>query len=201
MNTPRHHAALKLLAAVLVATQLSGCFTLLAGGIAATAISVEDRRTTGMQVEDEGIEWRAFNALSERYRDNETVHVNVSSFNRQLLVTGEVPDQATKAAIETLLQGLANVRRVVNELTIGPVSALTTRSADALITGQVKSRFLGAAGFNPIHVKVVTEGGVVYLLGLVTRDEGEAASEVARTTRGVVRVVKAFEYVVIVPKA
>lgn len=201
MTKLKPQRALRALAAGVVAlslaSQLSGCFTLAAGGIAATALSVEDRRTTGIQVEDEGIEWRALNVLGEKFRDNNAVHLNVTSYNRQVLITGEAPDEATKKQIETLVQGVANVRRVVSEVVIGPVSTLTSRGGDTVVTAQVKSRLVGNNVVNPIHVKVVTESGVVFLMGLVTREEGEAAAEVARTTRGVTRVVKAFEYVIV----
>jgi osmotically-inducible protein OsmY len=188
-------------AVVAAAALLSGCFTLAAGGIAATALSVEDRRSTGMQVEDQAIEFRALAALGDKFRNQEAVHLNVTSYNRQLLVTGEVPDAATRMEVETILKGIENVRRVVSEVAVAPVSSLASRGSDAVVTTQVKSRFLGNNAFNPIHVKVVTEAGVVYLMGLVTRDEGEAAAEVARTTRGVMRVVKAFEYVIVTPRA
>jgi osmotically-inducible protein OsmY len=190
-------SAAAVLLAIGAATVLNGCFTLAAGGIAATALSVEDRRTTGIQVEDEGIEWRALNVLGEKFRDNNAVHLNVTSYNRQVLVTGEVPDDATKKQVETLVQSVANVRRVVSEVVVGQVSTLTARGGDTVITAQVKSRLVGNNVVNPIHVKVVTESGVVFLKGLVTREEGAAAVDVARTTRGVLRVVTAFEYVVV----
>ena len=122
------------------------------------------------------------------------VHVNVTSFNRVILLTGEVPDAATREAIERIVAGLPNVRSVANELEVAGVSSLTSRSNDSLITSKVKVRFLDARRFNALHVKVVTEAGIVYLMGIVTEQEGNEAAEVARTTGGVRKVVKVFEY-------
>ncbi|MBM3355427.1 MAG: BON domain-containing protein, partial [Betaproteobacteria bacterium] len=162
-------------------------------GVGAAALSLEDRRTTGAQVEDEGLELRAANRIGERYGSK--VHVNVTSFNRFVLLTGEAPDQATKAAIEKLVLELpSKPRGVSNELRVTGSSSLTARSNDTLITGKVKARFLDAKKFNPLHVKVVTEAATVYLMGIVTQAEADAAVEVTRTTGGVVKVIKVFEY-------
>jgi osmotically-inducible protein OsmY len=174
---------------------LSGCGLIAVGGVAATGLVMEDRRTPGIYLEDEGIEWKTSSRLAEHFR--ESVHVNATSYNRQVLLTGEVPDAAARAEAERIAAGVPNVRRVINELTIGGVSSLASRGADAAITTQVKSRFVGNEKFSAIHVKVTTEASVVYLMGLVTREEAEAAVEVARTTRGVARVVKVFEYVTV----
>jgi len=182
-----------ILAALLVALPLAGCVEMAVVGVGAAALSLEDRRTTGAQVEDEGLELRAANRIGERYGSK--VHVNVTSFNRFVLLTGEAPDQATKAAIEKLVLELpSKPRGVSNELRVTGSSSLTARSNDTLITGKVKARFLDAKKFNPLHVKVVTEAATVYLMGIVTQAEASAAVEVTRTTGGVAKVVKVFEY-------
>ncbi|MBM3384311.1 MAG: BON domain-containing protein [Betaproteobacteria bacterium] len=182
-----------ILAALLVALPLAGCVEMAVVGVGAAALSLEDRRTTGAQVEDEGLELRAANRIGERYGSK--VHVNVTSFNRFVLLTGEAPDQATKAAIEKLVLELpSKPRGVSNELRVTGSSSLTARSNDTLITGKVKARFLDAKKFNPLHVKVVTEAATVYLMGIVTQAEADAAVEVTRTTGGVVKVIKVFEY-------
>ena len=176
----------------LLAVSLQACVEMAVVGAGAAALSAMDRRTTGAQVDDEGIELRATNRISERF--GKKVHVNVTSFNRSVLVTGEVPDASTKAEIEKIITGTANVRSVTNDLQVAGGSALSSRAGDATITGKVKARFLDANKFNALHVKVVTEAAVVYLMGVVTESEAAAAVDIARTTGGVRKVVKVFEY-------
>jgi osmotically-inducible protein OsmY len=172
---------------------LQGCVPVaLVGAGAAGAMGAEDRRTTGTMVEDEGIELRTGNRVSERFGDK--VHVNVTSFNRSILLTGEVPDDKAKGEIEKIAQAVPNVRTVTNELQIGANSSFSARANDSSITGKVKARFVDAAKFSAVHVKVVTEASVVYLLGSVTEQEANLAVDIARTTGGVRKVVKAFEY-------
>lgn len=181
-------------ACLLVAVALcGGCAAVVvgAGGVAAVN-ALEDRRTAGTQVEDEANELRAVNRIAERFSDG--VHVNVTSFNRVVLLTGEVPDAATRDAIEKIAAGLPNVRSVANELEVAGTASLASRSNDSLITSKVKVRFIDARRFNALHVKVITEAAVVYLMGIVTEEEGNAAAEVARTTGGVRKVVKILEY-------
>ncbi|MEA3193600.1 MAG: hypothetical protein QOD26_1933 [Betaproteobacteria bacterium] len=172
---------------------LGGCAAAVVGAGAAAGYSVyEDRRSTGTQVEDQRIESRASSAIDERF--GWKVHVNVASYNRQVLITGEVPDAVTHAEVEKIVGALPGVRTLANELAIGPLTSIAARTGDTVVTSNVKTRFLGAKNFNPVHVKVVTEGGVVFLLGMVTEVEANAASEIARTTGGVKKVVKVFEY-------
>jgi osmotically-inducible protein OsmY len=182
------------LACLLAAVALAGgCAAVMVGAGSIAAVSaIEDRRTAGSQVEDEANELRAVNRIAERFSDG--VHVNITSFNRVVLLTGEVLDVATREAIEKIAAGLPNVRSVANELDVAGVSSLASRSNDSLITSKVKVRFLDARRFNALHVKVVTEAGIVYLMGIVTEQEGNEAAEVARTTGGVRKVVKIFEY-------
>jgi osmotically-inducible protein OsmY len=172
----------------------SGCAPLIVGGaVAGGAIVANDRRQPDILATDERIEIQSSNRISERLKDQ--VHVNVTSFNRQVLLTGEATTEALKQEVERIVQGVPDVRSVMNELQIGKPSELGARSNDTYITSVVKSRMVTANKFNPIHVKVVTEAGVVYLMGLVTRKEADDATQVARTTSGVRRVVRVFEYI------
>ncbi|MBD5802518.1 Osmotically-inducible protein Y precursor [Azoarcus sp. Aa7] len=172
---------------------LQGCFPLVAGGVGAGAAMVADRRTSGAYVEDEGIEWRTSSALRDRLGD--AVHINVTSFNRNVLLTGEAPSEAHRAEAERVAGGIANVKGIVNEIQVAGTSSLTSRGNDSLITSKVKARFVDSAQFSANHIKVVTEAGTVFLLGIVTRREADAATEVARRTDGVRKVVKVFEYI------
>lgn len=172
---------------------LSGCFGVAAVGVGTTALMASDRRASETYVTDEGIELRASNRISENYGSK--VHVNVTSYNRMLLLTGEAPNAETKANIEKLLSGVPNVKSISNELTIAEASSFSSRSNDTYITSKVKARFVDANQFSAHHVKVVTEAGVVFLLGLVTQAESDAATDIARTTGGVVKVVRVFEII------
>ncbi|MCC4117921.1 BON domain-containing protein [Aromatoleum toluclasticum] len=181
------------LAAAATLPLLQGCFPLVAGGVGAGAALVADRRTSGAYVEDEGIEWRTSSALRDRLGD--AVHINVTSFNRNVLLTGEAPSEAHRAEAERVASGIANVKGIVNEIQVAGTSSMTSRGNDSLLTSKVKARFVDSAQFSANHVKVVTEAGTVFLLGIVTRREADAATEVARRTDGVRKVVKVFEYI------
>jgi len=180
------------LALCLAAVFLQGCVEMAVVGAGTAVLSAVDRRTTGVQVDDEGIELRASNRVRERFGDK--VHVNITSYNRSVLVTGEVPDAKAKTEIEKLIQGVPSVRGITNDLQVAGGASLTSRASDATITGKVKARLFDSGQLNPIHVKVVTEASVVYLLGIVTEAEANVAVEVARTTGGVRKVVKVFDY-------
>jgi len=151
------------LAAVL--SSLQGCFPVVAAGVGTGALMAADRRTTGTYIEDEGIEDKAANLIGLKYKD--TAHVNVTSFNRHVLVTGEAPNDEAKADIAKIVESVANVKAVSNELAVSGKTGLTSRSGDSIITGDVKLRFVNNKVFEPDHVKVVTENGVVFLMGLV----------------------------------
>jgi osmotically-inducible protein OsmY len=172
---------------------LQGCFPVVATSVGAGAMMAEDRRTSGIYIEDEGIELKAFHRLDEKF--GKYAHINVTSFNLQPLLTGEVADQAAKNEAERIVRTIPNVKNVVNELTISGLSSLAERSNDTFITSKVKMRFIDANRFSLNHVKVVTESGVVYLMGMVTRREADDAANIARTTAGVRKVVKVFEYI------
>lgn len=175
-------------------TLLSGCVPiLLAGAVGGTALVATDRRSVGAQADDEAIELKISNNIGAGYGDR--VHVNVTSYNGIVLLTGEVPTQDLIGAIGEIARTTAKVRRVHNELTAGPVASFGSRSNDSYITSKVKARFVEANKFAPNHVKVITERQVVYLMGLVRRTEADAAAQIAATTSGVVRVVKLFEYI------
>ena len=136
---------------------------------------------------------RAGHRISEKYSDK--VHINVTSYNRMLLLTGEAPSAEIKADIEKLVSGVPSVKSISNELAIAGPSSFGGRSNDTYITSKVKARFVDANKFSPSHVKVVTEAGVVFLLGLVTQTEANDAVEIARTTGGVQKVVRVFEII------
>ena len=179
-------------AALLTAALLQGCAPVVMVGAGAAVVAFEDRRTSGAQVEDTGIELRTGNRVDDRYGDK--VHLNVTSYNRYVLLTGEVPDEAARLEIEKIARGVPNVLGVTNDLQVAGQSSMGARSNDTYLTSKVKTRFLDSGKFNAIHVKVVTEASVVYLLGVVTEQEATDAVELARTTSGVRKVVKMFEY-------
>jgi osmotically-inducible protein OsmY len=183
-------AALLCLAA---AFWLAGCAPLVVGAGAASALSVsEDRRSSGAQLDDQSIEWRASSRIGERFGSK--VHVNITSYNRNVLLTGEVPDERMRGDVDNLVRSVPSVSGTTNELVVAEATSLGSRTTDSYITSKIKTRFLDAAQFNAMQVKVVTEGGVVYLMGIVTDKEANDAVEIARTTGGVRKVVKMFEY-------
>ncbi|MCX7177212.1 MAG: BON domain-containing protein [Proteobacteria bacterium] len=181
-----------LLLAALTPT-LVGCFGAAAVGMGAGVMLAVDRRPTETVLTDEGIEVRGANRVNAKFGDR--AHVNIISFNRNVLLTGEVADAAAKAEAEKLLSGVPNVKAISNELQVSGVSSLGVRSNDAYITSKVKARFVDASQFSANHVKVVTEAGTVFLIGLVTQREADAAVEVARTTGGVMKVIRMFEII------
>jgi osmotically-inducible protein OsmY len=172
---------------------LAGCFGAAAVGVGASALLITDRRNSETYISDESMEVRAANRINEKYGDK--VHVNTTSYNRMVLLTGEVPTAEIKADVEKIVSGVPNVKSISNELAIAGPSSFGGRSNDAYITSKVKARFVDANKFAPNHVKVVTEAGVSFLLGLVTQVEANAAVEIARTTGGVQKVVRVFEII------
>lgn len=181
-----------LLSALALSGLLAGCAPLLLGGAAVGgALMYKDRRTTGTQLEDEGIELKAAARLRERLGDK--AHLNVTSYNRIALVTGEVASDADRAAIDEVVTKVENVRSVVNESAVMGITSMTARSNDLIITSRVKAALIDANDLPVTAVKVVTERGVVYLLGRVTEREATRATDVARGVSGVAKVVKVFE--------
>ncbi|TRZ67596.1 MAG: BON domain-containing protein [Rhodocyclaceae bacterium] len=172
---------------------LAGCFGATVVGVGAGALMAADRRPSETFVTDESIELRTGNRIREMLAGR--TNVNVTSYNRAVLLTGEVPDAAARSQVEKIASGVPNVKAISNEVQIAGVSTLGARSNDAYITSKVKARFIDANKFAVIHVKVVTEAGTVYLLGMVTPRESDDAVEIARTTGGVQRVVRMFEII------
>jgi osmotically-inducible protein OsmY len=180
-----------LLGSLLVSLQ--GCVAVVAGGMVAGAMASTDRRTLGTQTEDKGIEVKAATRLPQVVGD--AGHVNVNSYNRKVLLTGEVRDDAMKRAVENEVRGIANVDNVINELIVAGPSSYTSRSSDALITSKVKLSLADKKTVSANSFQVVTERGNVYLMGLVTQREGNIAAQVAQGVSGVMRVTKMFEYI------
>lgn len=176
---------------VAVASLLSACFPLVMGGAVVGTMVATDRRTSGAQLEDEGIELRAASRIRENLGDR--VHVNVTSYNRRVLITGEVPNAQDKQLVEQVVSRVENAVSVVNELAELGNASLTQRSSDVLVTGRVKAGLVDAKDLVSSAFKVVTERGTVYLLGRVTQREADRATEIARSTNGVQKVVRVFE--------
>jgi osmotically-inducible protein OsmY len=187
--------ALFITASTLICSQfLAGCAPLIVGGaVLGGTLVATDRRTSGTQLEDEGIELRAANRLREAFA--ERVNIGVTSYNRQVLLTGEVPSEADKQRAQEIVSRVENVRSIVNELGILGNSTLTARSADALVTGRVRASFVDAKDLYANAFKVTTTRGTTYLLGRVTQREADRATEITRSTPGVQRVVRVFEII------
>ena len=185
---------LSLLSCVLagaVLTGLSGCAPLIVGGAVVGGVMAVDRRTAGTQIEDEGIELRAANRIRETLGDR--AHVNVTSYNRQALLTGEVATAQDRQAVEQMVSQVENVRSVVNDLAVMPVTSLGQRSNDTFITGKVRASLVDAKDLSANAFKVVTERNIVYMMGRVTPREAQRATEIARGVSGVSKVVRVFE--------
>jgi len=190
MNACFKRLALSSLCAALLAGAVSGCAPLLIGGAAGTALVVSDRRTAGTQLEDENIELRAKAKIRDQFGTR--VRVEVTSYNRQALLTGEVGNAQDKQAVERVVREVENLKSVVNELMVQSTPSLWDRSTDTFITGRVKASMIDA-NVQVNAVKVVTERAVVYLMGRVTQAEAQRATEAARSISGVQRVVRIFE--------
>ena len=186
------HLLFAVITGVMAASALSGCVPLVVGAaVGGTALVATDRRSVGAQTDDEAIELKIANHIGTGYGDR--VHVNVTSYNGIVLLTGEVPTPDIVASIGDVARTTAKVRVVHNEIVVAAASPLGSRSNDSYITSKVKTRFVEKNKFSATHVKVVTDRQVVYLMGLVKRDEGDNAAQIASTTEGVLRVVKLFE--------
>ena len=183
---------LALAVATLGSTLLSGCGALIVGGVVVgSALVATDRRTTGAQVDDETIEVKSSSRMMETFGDR--ARVNTTSYNRMVLLTGEVPSDADRTTAEQTVARVPNVGSVVNELTVGPLNTFSERSKDTYITTKVKASMVDAKDLFANSIKVTTHRGIVYLMGRVTEREATRASEVARGVSGVVKVVRVFE--------
>jgi osmotically-inducible protein OsmY len=172
---------------------LSGCAELIIAGGATGAVVATDRRTTGSFLDDEGIELKANSAISDDPALKDA-HINITSLNGVVLLTGEAPTAGQRDKVLTHARGVPRVRRVVNEIRVSPPTAYSSRMSDSWLTTKVKSKMLGDKQLDSMQVKVVTENGVVYLMGLAKKAEAERATELARQVGGVQKVVKLFEY-------
>lgn len=176
-----------------LATSLTGCVEMMVGSAVVGAVATNDRRTLGAQTEDKAIAVKGEVKIAKVVGD--AGHVNVTSYNRKVLLTGEVRDDAMKAQVEREARSIDNVVNVINELEIAGPSSYTSRSSDALITTKIKASLVDKKTISATSFKVVTERGNVYLMGIVTPREGNVASQVAEGVSGVQRVVKMFEYI------
>ena len=177
-----------------VLTGMSGCAVLFVGGAVGGAMSASDRRTFGAQTEDAGIELKGSNRISNVFGD--TVHVGVSSYNRKVLLTGQVKDEETRIKVENEIKGVENVASIVNEIQVALFfPGVSAKSSDAVISTRVRGVLVGTADIYSSSFKVVTEAGVVYLMGRVSQREGDTGAEAIRGVPGVQKVVKVFEYI------
>lgn len=186
---------LMLLIPIVTVFLFQGCAPVAITG-ATTAVSTvaADRRTTGTMIEDEAIEIKSRLALSDLKELNDRVHINFTSFNTTVLVSGEAPTEEDRQAVIDLVKNVEKVTVVHDEITVAAPSSLLSRSADSVITAKIKAKLIAEQDLSTLHIKVVTENGVTYLMGLVSEEEGDIATEVARRTGGVQKVVKLFEY-------
>jgi osmotically-inducible protein OsmY len=185
--------ALAAAALITLFPMLQGCVPAVIGGAAVGVMSAHDRRSTGTQADDETTEWRASRHVAEQYKA--LSHVNFTSYNHRVLITGEVPSEEAKSAIEAETRKLDGVREVYNELGVGPVSSLGSRSTDSYIDSKVKARLVDSNQVSANHIKVVTERAIVHLMGIVNAREAKVAVDVARTTAGVKKVINVLEII------
>ncbi|MDP1687166.1 BON domain-containing protein [Hydrogenophaga sp.] len=190
----RSRVAAAVLAAVTLIVGLSACAPLIVGGAVGGALVAVDRRTSGAQLDDQGIELRASNRLKDELGDARA-RVAVSSYNRRVLLTGEAASEAVKTQITQIVSGVSNVREVVNELGVTNSPTLKERATDTLITGRLKASLVDAKDLAATSFKVVTERGTVYLMGRVTQREADRATNIARNIPGVSRVVRVLEII------
>lgn len=192
MQTP-HTIRVALLILGLLPTLQACVPALLVTGTAATMISVHDRRSTGTQADDETSEWKGSNRLPAEYR--ERAHVNFTAFNRNLLLTGEVPSDEARQAIGAMAEKIEGIRLVHNELVVAPPAAFSSRSTDAFVSSKFKARLLESNQLSANHIKTITEHGTLFLMGLVNEREAKVAVAIARTTDGVRKVVNVLEII------
>ena len=177
----------------LAAIILPGCVPVIVAGAAGATMVAVDRRSTGAQVDDQAIELKVESDAGTRWGND--IHLNVTSYNGNVLLSGEAPNAQVKSEIERMTRAShARVRKIYNEMVIGPTTDLGARSNDSYVTSKVKTRMIESESVRSIYSKVVTERSVVYLMGIVSRRDGDAAAQIAATTDGVARVVKLFEY-------
>jgi osmotically-inducible protein OsmY len=193
MKQPLQRVALAVILAATLGAAVSACAPVVLGGAVIGSMVALDRRTSGSQLEDEGIELRSGSRIREQLGDR--VHVNVASYNRQVLLTGEIPNAQDKQQVELIVSKVDNVRAIVNELSVLGNTTFTQRSGDVLVTGRVKAGLIDAKDLYAGAFKVVTERGVTYLMGRVSQREANRATDIARSTTGVQKVVRILEII------
>jgi osmotically-inducible protein OsmY len=186
---------LKIILVLLMTLQLGGCAAVALTGVAAGAAVAVDKRTTGTVIEDQSIELKASELIYADDELHDNTHINVTSYNTIVLVTGEAPSEEMRQRVIDIVRNVEKVTSVHNEITIAAPSSFMSRSSDSVITSKVKAQLATSRTASAMATKVVTEKGVVYLMGLVSRQKGDRATEIARTTGGVQRVVRLFQYV------
>lgn len=194
MRTLNFSTTTKLLGAILLSSQLAACVPVIAGGAVAGGVMASDRRTSGIYIEDQAIELKARRMIIDNI-GSAHINVSVTSFNQNVLLTGEAISEEIRAKAELAARSVENVKSVTNELAISEKSGLGTSASDTYITSKVKGNMVKENRFPSNYVKVVTENSIVYLMGMVTREEAEDAVDIARSINGVEKVVKVFEYI------
>jgi osmotically-inducible protein OsmY len=184
-----------LLVVGLLAAAGYGCAPVIIAGGATAVVVAQDRRTVGVQLDDENVEIKTAAALRADPELKEQAHINVTCYNGATLLTGEAPSPALRDRVLTLVRAIPGVRRTVNEIRLAPPSESASRNRDAFLTAKTRTRLLGTRELESSHIKIVTESASVYLMGLVSKAQGELATEAARGVDGVQRVVKLFEYI------
>ena len=179
--------------AALLGSTLSACVPLVVGGAAGATVLALDRRTSGAQLEDQGIETRGSSRINDALQQRG--RVSVTSYNRVMLITGQVQADADRELVSSVAAGVPNVRRIVNEVIVNPSATLSQRSVDSMTTTRVKTALVSARSLDANAIKVTTELGTVFLMGIVTQEEADRAAEVARNVGGVLKVVKVFEII------
>ena len=185
---------IKLLVLMIIMTFLSGCAITAAGGAAAGASASLDRRTAGTVIEDQTIEIKAYRAIHADTELDEQSHINITSYNTKVLITGEAPLAEMQQKLTDIVTGISKVTHVYNEVTVAAPSSMVSRSSDTYITTKVKTQLFANEKLNGLVIKIVTEKGVVYMMGLVSKEEAEISTTIARETGGVQKVVKLFQY-------
>jgi len=194
MRTLNLSTTTKLLGAILLSSQLAACVPVIAGGAVAGGVMASDRRTSGIYIEDQAIELKARRMIIDNI-GSANINVSVTSFNQNVLLTGEAISEEIRAKAERAARSVENVKSVTNELAISEKSGLGTSAGDTYITSKVKANMVKENRFPSNYVKVVTENSIVYLMGMVTREEAEDAVDIARSISGVEKVVNVFEYI------
>ena len=184
---------LKLVVAVMAVSQLSSCVVVAVGGVTATATVLTDRRSPGVQAIDKGIDWEASGALSKKFGDN--AHINVTSFNQKVLLTGEAKDAGIKREADTYVKAMKNARTVYNELIIGPNSSFTARANDSYLESKIKTQMIFTEKLPSNSMAIIAEGSSVYLLGILTQGEADLAKKIASNTNGVKDVYVYFDII------